>query len=322
MTPIGRTIACALVLLAGTGCSRAPLAREVTPADSTGYPREVSFPDGSVIALDARPVRILPVNASAVDFLASLVEPSRVVALPETVGRYATFLPEGGWQSLPVMHDLETESVLVRDPDLVIAHSWQDQSSIESLRRAGIPVLRLPETHEYDRLREVVLALGELLDVEDVSQALVRDCDARVEALASRSSRSKATMMTYSNYGTGGWTAGSRTTFDVVISLAGYENAAATAGIESHARVEIETLLRIDPDVLIVAESDGDDPTLSLLSSDEIFQGLSAVRLGRIVSLPGRLALADSHRVVDAAESLVAAVEGILGEGSGQDGGR
>ncbi len=313
-----RVLFLAFLAALSSACERKAAGRSGSAGAATeGYPREVEL-GGEVVRLATRPVRILPCNASAVDFLASLVDPARVLALPTTVARFATFerAPDE-WSKLPEIPDLETETVLSRDPDLILTHAWQDPSAIETIRRAGIPVVKLPETHAYSDLREVILALGRVLDEVERSRKLVLDCDARVGVLRSDRSRVGLSAMTYSNFGTGGWTAGRNTTVDVVFELAGLTNAATAAGIDGHSRVEIEQLLALDPDFLIVTQPDADrrsDPTLAMLQSDATLGELAAVRQDHIVSLPGRLLLADSHRVVDAAEALVAEIDRLLGE--------
>ena len=247
-----------------------------------------------------RPERILPCNASAVDYLVSLVHPSRVLGLPHTAIAFATLDgPHAGWDELPLLKDYSSEAILSLNPDLVITHAWQDQAAMATVRSAGIAVIRLPETHNYAELRALLTTLGGELGAEDASRDLIADYDARVSALRGDHSRSDWTALSYSNYGTGGWTAGSRTTADFMIQLAGLTNAAATAGFAGHVSLDMEQLLEIDPDVLVlgVAASDyGSNPTLELLKNEPALASLSAVRAGRFAILPSHLALADSHR--------------------------
>jgi ABC-type Fe3+-hydroxamate transport system substrate-binding protein len=290
-----------------------------------GYPREVVIGD-VVLRLDARPTRMLPCNASAVDYLVSLVEPTRVLGLPHTALAYATLDgPYPGWEALPSLHDYSSEAMLGLAPDLVLTHAWQDKAAMTTLETAGVPVLRLPETHSYEDLRRLIEALGRAFDVEPRSRALLDEYDARVAALAADRSRSGWSALSYSNYGTGGWTAGAGTTADLVIGLAGMKNAAGLAGLDGHVGLEMERLLVIDPDVLVLgmaAVDDGSSPTLDLVSSEPALAGLAAVRARRFAVLPTHLALADSHRLVDAAEALARAVDKLRAGAPDGAGGR
>lgn len=310
-------------LLLGSACGE-PL--RVQPPSAPSELRDVRLPGGEVVRAPVRAVRILPCNASAVDFLLALADPERVLALPQGVEAYATFAgADPAWLDLPRMPDLETETVLARGPDLVLTHAWQDASAAETLRASGIPVARLAETHEYAGLRDTLLALGELLDERERAAALAADLDARVARLEERRAAGR-TALTYSNFGTGGWTAGARTTADLVIRLAGLENAASAAGIEGNGRIDAERLLELDPDFVVVsrpAPGAGErerDPTPALLRGDPVLSRLAAVRAGRVIELDPRLLLADSQRLVDAAEVLAGEVERLLS--AERDGGR
>ena len=95
-------------------------------------------------------------------------------------------------------------------------------------------------------LAQLVGVLGRALDAEDGSRALIEEYDGRVAALRADTSRSGWTALSYSNYGTGGWTAGSGTTADLMIALAGMQNAAAAAGFEGHVSLGMECLLAIE----------------------------------------------------------------------------
>ena len=174
---------------------------------AAGYPMEIAFGDDG-LRLEARPERILPCNASAVDYLVSLVEPGRVLGLPHTALAYATLDgPNPGWDALPSLDDYSSEAILDLAPDLVVTHAWQNQAAMATLQAAGVPVLRLPETKSYEDLRNLLRVLGRALDAEDRSRALIEEYDGRVAALRADTSRSGWTALSYSNYGTGGWTA-------------------------------------------------------------------------------------------------------------------
>lgn len=323
LVPLAVLIALAALMLAVRDPAEAPRAGGPAPAASgaadpstptAGFPREVTV-GTERLRLEARPERILPCNASAVDYLVSLVEPSRVLGLPYTALAYATIDgPHEGWDTLPRLHDFSSEAILALAPDLILTHGWQEPAAMRTLENAGVPVLRLPDVRDYEGVRELLLALGSLLGEEDASRALVDGYDARVAALRADGSRAGWSALTYSNYGTGGWTAGAGTTADLVIGLAGLSNAAAEAGLEGHVGLEIERLLTIDPDVLVLgvaAADEGSNPTLDLLRGEPSLAGLSAVRKACFAVLPSHLALASSHRVVDAAEALATAVDGL-----------
>jgi len=85
---------------------------------------------------------------------------------------------------------------------------------------------------------------------------------------------------------TGTSAAGSDTNEDGLLRLAGAANAAAEAGINGHREISLEGFHAIDPDVIILAESDADRPaSISLLLQNPALQSLRAIRDQRIIRM-------------------------------------
>jgi iron complex transport system substrate-binding protein len=260
------------------------------------------------VRFEEPPDRLLPANASALDLVAVLVGPERLCAVPETAGGYASVrVDEEPWRSLPELVQYRAEEVLALEPELVIVHAWQDPETTRLLRRAGVPVVELPDVFEVEVLLAVVRSLGGILHADERAAALAAEIEARCERLAARAPNVAPRAMYYSNYGTGGWTAGAGTAEDLVMRLAGLRNAAAEAGITKHGQIDLERLLALDPDVMIVCAL-GEDSELSTtrtyLGSEPVLRGLRAVRDERILLLPVRLYSSTSHHMLAAAEEL------------------
>jgi ABC-type Fe3+-hydroxamate transport system substrate-binding protein len=152
----------------------------------------------------------------------------------------------------------------------------------------------------------------------------VAGLELRVAALAQRTApRGRLRAISYSNFGTQGHGAGSGTTIDEILRLAGLENAAATAGRVGHVSLSFEELILLDPDVIVVSTplhtdvahaGDRGGASETVLLSEPSLAGLRAVRERRIARLaPGLFACA-SQRVVDAAEALAAELERLDAE--------
>jgi iron complex transport system substrate-binding protein len=264
---------------------------------------------GEPLRYDAPPSRILPTNAAALDFVAALVGPERVVALPETAATYSIVpVGEAPWRDKPTLVDYTAEKVLALDPGLVVAHAWQDANATAILRRAGVGVVELPDVTEFEHLALVLRALGDLLHAEERAEEEIAALEARREALvAGRPARARSALF-YSNFGAGGgWTAGAGTVEALILRLAGLDNAAADAGIEGHPQVDLEQLLSLAPDLLIVPASGEDSEfsaTRAFLDGEPLAQELEAVRAGRLIVLPVRLYSTASQQILDAAEAI------------------
>lgn len=271
--------------------------------------------DGAALHYDATPGRILAANAAALDYLAALVEPGSFVALPETAATYSSVpMDAPGWSGLPELVDYTAEAVLTFEPELVVAHAWQDANATRVLRSAGVGVVELPDVVELEDAYSILRALGELLHASERAEREIATLEARRAALAQRVPAAKPSALVYSNFGTGGWTAGAETAEDLVLRLAGLENAAQRAGLAKHEPIDVERLLAIDPEVLVVCAS-GEDSELSgtraYLAGEKLLQPLRALKSGRVVVLPVRLYSTTSQHVLDAAEAVRAQLDAL-----------
>jgi ABC-type Fe3+-hydroxamate transport system substrate-binding protein len=151
---------------------------------------------------------------------------------------------------------------------------------------------------------------------------VVSGLEARRAALAARP-RQSLRALCYSNRGGGGDTAGSNSTGDMILELAGLSNAAREIGLEGNPPIDHETILALAPDLFVVAAapSGADSPAADYLRADAKLAALAAIREGRIAVLPLQLFSTASQHLLDAAETLAEIVEhlpAVVDEGGGR----
>ncbi|MCA9002747.1 MAG: ABC transporter substrate-binding protein [Planctomycetes bacterium] len=284
--------------------------------DRNGELRSVDLGGGQAVQVPKYATRIVPGNAAVLDFCAALIGPERFAALPKACLRYSNIPADAQepWQALPVMEGLHLEDLASAKVDLIIAHDWQEPALGPLLERAGIPVLFLPTVHSeediFRSMKWVSLALG----VPDAGQEQIQQLQERVENLAAAKPKvQELTAMVYSNYGAGGGTAGSGTSYDLMIRLTGMKNAAAQAGIRGHADLDLEGLLTIQPDVIILSTGpDGSSSTLAALRSELESIPLKAVEKDQIALMKSNELTTTSQFTLNAAENLQAQVLEML----------
>jgi iron complex transport system substrate-binding protein len=255
------------------------------------------------------PRRIVPATTAAAEYLAALVEPQRIAALPEQVDDYSTRdFHAAPFGSMPRFANYLAEPLLALDPDLVLTLDWQSQDATAILRRSKVPVLVMRSSEDYESVRDTLALLGRLLGAEQRAAEVTADLDARAAALRERAARrAKRRALVYTNEGTGGWVAGAHTTAGALLELTGLVNAGAEDGIVEHKQVDMERLLRIKPDLFVcgapTAADHGSATRTTLLASGPLSR-LPAVRDDRIAVIGNALLSADSPMMIDAAEAL------------------
>jgi ABC-type Fe3+-hydroxamate transport system substrate-binding protein len=265
-------------------------------------------------------LRILPTNASAVDYVLSLVDAERVVAIPNTVDDYANVPGLDAFGEDERFNQFSAEVLLSFAPDLIVASPWQGKDTIARVRAAGVRVFELGTVKSLDDINRSLLELGEELHATERAQHLVDDFAMRVAAMKTAAAvREPISAISYTNYGSGGWAAGAGTTADMVLGLAGIENLAAQEGRSGNETLDVETLLTWDPDWIVVSKPSGAyGATRAFLENEASLIGMSCLKSGQIAEVPAALHSTTSHFLVDAAEALVEEIDRVLAERDGQ----
>ena len=280
--------------------------------------RTVAAPGGGTIQVPVEPRRVFADSATGFDLMLALLPPERFAVVVSTALRYSAVartpadLP--GLEDLPRPEGFHAEDILALGPDLVLVSDWRPPAVPSLLEARGISTVRLPTPTTWEELEELVTFTAEVLAQPEAGAELLSGLRARKERLGGPSGRGALRVLTYSNFGSSGYCAGAGTSWDLMVRLAGMRNAAAEAGLEGNSAIDLERVLELDPDVLLVSESEegGDSPTLAVLRTHEAARQLRAVQLERWIVLPVHLHATSSHHLLDAAEALAAAADDLL----------
>jgi iron complex transport system substrate-binding protein len=262
-------------------------------------------------------LRIVPTTTAAAELLTLLAGPEDLLALPEQVDSWSAHdFQHNGWEKLQRFPRYVAEPLLVLRPGLVVCHRWQAGSTSEILEQNHIPVLTLESGTSYAELRSALQSLGHALQRDERTRQALAALDVRVAALErKRAPFAGVRALVYTNDGVGGWASGAHTTSDTILSLAGFTNAAAVAGVEGHNELSFERLLTLDPDLIVTglrARGESGSTTRSVIESSAALASLRARREQRFVELPAELLSSDSQYIVDAAEKLQAEAARVL----------
>lgn len=179
----------------------------------------------------------------SVSFLASDPNTS---ALAEHAGRYA------------VNHG-SAEEVYMLKPDLVLAGTFTTRTTVDLLRRRGIPVEEFAPPASFEEMKAEFRRMGDVLGRRDRAEAILADFDAELARLRANPVPDRRVALYYAN----SYSSGAGTLVDEVVQAAGLRNVAREAGLAGTGILPLEMLVMADPDIIVVADDHYDAPALA-----------------------------------------------------------
>ncbi len=262
------------------------------------------------------PARIVSTSPSITETLFALGVGDRVVG----VSTYCRFPPQAA--RLPKVGTfLQPDAELIAGlrPDLVIIHE-KSNGIDRRLSSLGIPFIVVERgtlTSVFSSIRQIGTAAG----VPDRAATLVADIQRKLNALRAKHAGTSRPRVLFIIGRRPGILAdlvatGPGTYLNDLIEIAGGTNVLNIAGQLEYPRISMETVLRLDPDVIIDTVDMGD--TAAERQQRQAFNerlwapygNLSAVRTKRLHAATTDALVVPGPRVVDAAEWIAALLEG------------
>jgi ABC-type Fe3+-hydroxamate transport system substrate-binding protein len=263
----------------------------------------------------AGPARIVSTSPSITETLFALGLGDRVVG----VSTYCRFPPQVA--ALPKVGSFlnpDAELIAGLRPDLVVVHEAGNglDRRLGSLRIPFVIVERGSLPSVYSSMRQIAGAAG----VPGRADALIGDVQRRLDAIRrAGSARPKRRVLFIIGRSPGRLgdlvAVGSGSYINELIEIAGGTNVMAIAGQPEYPRISMETVLRLDPDVIIDTVDMGDtdaerrqrQPTNERLWS--AYGTLTAVRTRRVHAATTDALVVPGPRVVDAAQWVVSLLQ-------------
>lgn len=283
-TQIGHFIALVLVL----GCATRPAddgkSEHVDPSsDRTTSHIEITDTYGHVVKLEKPAQRIASLAPGFTEILFAIGCQDQI-----TIRDNWSDFPTDA-TALPAVDGLEPSPAIIAgyDPDLVLL-CFKDARSQKSFDQIGLPVAMM-EPGTFAQVAEDISKLGvlcgqenrarelasKMLQVKDEVSRAVKETDHRplvyVELDGSDPARP--------------WTVGPGSFIDELLTLAGGRNVASDAG-SPYAQVTAESIIRSDPDVVLLLGNKDVDPVtaVEMIKKRTGWSRMSAIRHGRIIS--------------------------------------
>lgn len=294
-----RVLLVLLILAMFLACSILPAAA-ITVTDDAG----------TVITLNATPVRIVSLAPSNTEILAALGLLDRVVGVttvdnyPPEVTRIATI---GDYSAV------STEKISAIRPDLVIASDITPMETVNRLRGLGLPVVVVSPRNIADMIRDIGV-IGNLTGTDHQAEVLSANLSSRLSAVASSAQSSHRPTVAHVVWNDPLYVSGNDTLQDDVIVRAGGVNV--FSGRNGWGTVSLEEFLMKNPDIILVNEGNGMDPStkdviLDAFMNNPQYASLSAVRNHRVYAVNSDLISRSGPRIVDAVEQVAGIIRTV-----------
>ncbi|MBI4391220.1 MAG: cobalamin-binding protein [candidate division NC10 bacterium] len=199
------------------------------------------------------------------------------------------------------------EVVLTLRPDLVLATTEGNrQETVLLLERLGLAVF-VVRPEGLDGVYASIQAVGRLVGRPTRARALVEVMRSRVGWVAAQVARRPRVRVLYVLWPDPLITAGRGSIIDALLHLAGGENVAGGIALR-YPRLGLEEVLRVDPEVILLAGMGSRPLRPEAVPGWEGWQVLPAVRAGRVRSLDGDLLHRPGPRIVEGLEAMARAL--------------
>lgn len=275
-----------------------------TPTPIAGFPVTVTDALGRRVTLEAPPRRIVSTAPSNTEMLFAIGAGDRVVG----VTRFDNYPPEV--QELPQVggfspDTISVEAIVGLRPDLVLITGGIQAPLAEALEAAGLRVLALYARTLEDVFQNLLL-LGDLTGQREEAVRLVARLTERVtrvtERVADIPEEERPTVF-YEVWDEPLITAGARSFIGQLIELAGGRNLFGDLD-EAFPIVSAEEVIARNPDVILGPDTHAEKLTPSAIAGRPGWDGIRAVREGRIHLIQGDIVSRPGPRLVDALEEI------------------
>lgn len=263
----------------------------------------LSLAGATTLAADERSGGIVSIGGSLTEIIYALGEEGRLIArdTTSTFPESAKELPNVGY-----IRALSPEGVLSVDPKMVIAlEGAGPPEAVSVLKSADVPFISIPEVYSRSGIVGKILAVGKALNATDAAKQLAEKVDAELAKAEEKSAKvksKKSVMFVLSLRGGKVLAAGSDTSADAIIRMAGGVNA--VTGYSGYKPLTDEAVLTAAPDVILMMNRKGHSADNSKLEAHAALGATPAVMNSKVIRMNGLYLLGFGPRTADAIREL------------------
>ena len=249
-------------------------------------------------------VRAFSADYCADQYVLALAERGQIAALSVDAEKDFSYLREAA-EGLPQAR-ADAEQVAAARADIVIRF-WGGDA--RRLTRLGAKVVTLEYAADFAGVRRNILAAAAALGRKDEGEALVRDMELRLDALARRGASGEAALYVTP----GGVTAGTGTMVDAIFGAAGVENIAASQGLSYWPPLAAESLIADPPKTIVTGFFASDSERINHWSAARHPALRKTMAATLRIDLPADVLACPGWFALDAAETIRSSIEATGG---------
>jgi iron complex transport system substrate-binding protein len=257
------------------------------------------------LTMDRKPLRIIPHGVGVSEILWAICPRERIIAYNElSANPKYCFIADQIKERYPVYTSKQTERIIGYQPDLIFTVFFSDVAFKKKLEQAGIAYLDLGYFGTIESIKKQVLTIGEIIGEEDNAVELVRIMDLKMQAIQAKipvADHPKQILF----YDVGGYVPGKISNFNSICRMIRVVNVGSREGIESWSRIDDETLLKWDPEIIIVPAG---NHLKEQLKARRILAHARAVKNNKIYAVPNVYLTAGSQYMILSANLLAGIV--------------
>jgi iron complex transport system substrate-binding protein len=245
------------------------------------------------------PSRIVSINLCTDILLLELADRQQIASLSFLAADPSLSTIAEKIAGIPINYG-RAEEVRLLDPDLVLAGTYGARFAVQILKEHGAHVVEVPPAIHLAEIAPTIETVAAAIGQRARGERMAADVRRRLAELSAARPSARPSAVVFQPRG---YAAGRPSLADDALVLAGATNRAADTGFGDWVPLGVEGLLNLDPDFVVLDETEGQPPALA-----EGVLAHGALRIfsasGRLVRTPSKLWSCGTPATLDAVISL------------------
>lgn len=159
------------------------------------------------------------------------------------------------------INSANVEEIIPLQPDLILAVNYTSIHTVHFLRNLDFNIVQIDIPYDMQHIEDGIIQVGKLLNKTAKAQQILDNMRQRRNVVQLRVANKKKPLAII--LAPNGYTHGKGSMKGDLLELAGYRNLAAEAGIQGSGNINLETLVKAQPDYLIIEDSTSNNNSMA-----------------------------------------------------------